>query len=197
MAWSKWSHWSISGALLAAVAWTVSGIFALIFPGSNMGDVGTLSWRLIESSDAIAEAGMLAALVGFHTVQRPRYGRSGTVGFAVAFLGTAFLLLSTIIWLLMAGTEGVFLGLLFSSGTLGVLLGFPILGVATFKTRALPSWCGLLLIGWLVYFPLIFYLVDFYGEARALLGPVWLALGYALWSERDTSGVRHNATATI
>lgn len=178
--------WGVPGSLLAALAWTVSGILAFVFPGSNMGPVGSLSWYLIESSDAIAEAGMLVALVGLHVRQAPVYGRLGTMGFVVAFTGTAFLLLSTVLWLLTV-TEGTFLNMLFSSGALGVLVGFPLLGIASFRARVLPRWCGLLLIAWLVYFPLIFFLVDFYGEARALFGLVWLALGYALWSEPSIS----------
>ncbi len=76
-----------------------------------MGPVGSLSWYLIESSDAIAEGGMLAALVGLHFRQAPDYGRLGTTGFTAAFVGTAFLLLSTVIWLLTA-TEGIVLDIL-------------------------------------------------------------------------------------
>jgi len=62
--------------------------------------VGSRSWYLIESADAVAEAGMLAALLGLHVPQAPTYGRLGTAGFVVAFLGTAFVFLSTVIWLL-------------------------------------------------------------------------------------------------
>jgi uncharacterized membrane protein len=74
-----------------------------------------------------------------------------------------------------------------SLGGLAVLVGFPLLGVATLRAGVLPRWCGLLLVAWLVYFPLIFFLVDFYGEARALFGLVFLALGYALWAQRNAS----------
>lgn len=150
-----------------------------------MGPAGSLSWYLIEATDAIAEVGMLAALVGLHVRQAPSYGRLGMASFVLAFVGTAFLLLSTVIWLLTTGAEGVFLDILFSSGGLAVLVGFPLLGVATYRAGVLPRWCGLLLIAWIVYFPLIFVLVDFYGEARALFGLVFLALGYALWSQRE------------
>ncbi len=55
----------------------------------------------------------------------------------------------------------------------------------------LPRWCSLLLIAWIAYLPLIFFLVDFYGEARALFGLVFLALGYVLWSRRETIGGSH------
>ena len=57
--------------------------------------------------------------------------------------------------------------------------------------EVLPRWCGLLLIAWIAYLPLIFFLVDFYGEARALFGLVFLALGYVLWSRRETIGGSH------
>ena len=55
----------------------------------------------------------------------------------------------------------------------------------------LPRWCGLLLIAWIACLPLIFFLVDFYGEARALFGLVFLALGHVLWSRRETIGGSH------
>lgn len=190
------TRWGIAGALLAATAWTFSGVFAFVLvqpPASNMGPVGSLSWHLIESSDAIAEVGMLAVLVGLHVRQAPSYGRLGVAGFVVAVVSTAFLLLSTVLWLLTHNGDGI-VGLLFSLGGLGVLVGLPLLGVATLRAGVLPRWCGLLLVAWLVYFPLIFFLVDFYGEARALFGLVFLALGCALWAQRDAS-VRQTSVA--
>ncbi len=179
-------RWGALGALLAATGWVVSGIIAFTLvqpPAINMGPVGSLSWYLIESSDAIAEIGMIVAVIGLHARQTPNYGRLGTAGSIVAFVGTVFASLSTVLWLLTHNGDGV-VGLLFSLGGLGALVGFPILGVATLRAEVLPRWCGLLLVGWLVYFPLIFFLLDLYGEARVLFGLVFLALGYALWSER-------------
>jgi hypothetical protein len=182
-------RWGALGALLAAIAWTVSGIVAFVLvqpPASNMGPQGSLSWYLIESSDAIAEVGMMGAVVGLHTRQTPSYGRLGMAGSLVAFVGAGLAALSTVLWLLSGYGDGI-VGLLFSLGGLGALVGFPILGVATLRAGVLPRWCGLLLIGWLVYFPLIFFLLDFYGEARILFGLVFLALGYVLWTRRATS----------
>lgn len=189
MTFSELVRWGALGALLAAIAWTASGIIAFMLvqpPASNMGSVGSLSWYLIESSDAIAEVGMMGAVVGLHARQTPSYGRLGTTGSIVAFVGAALAALSTVLWLLTGYGDGI-VGLLFSLGGLGVLVGFPILGVATLRAGVLPRWCGLLLVGWLVYFPLIFFLLDFYGEARALFGLMFLALGYALWSQRGAS----------
>jgi hypothetical protein len=48
----------------------------------------------------------------------------------------------------------------------------------------LPRWCGALLVAFPVVFLLVFSLVDYSGAARALFGPYWLALGYALWSHQ-------------
>lgn len=180
---SNWIRWGVLGALLAATAWMLSGVFAFMLvqpPASNMGPVGSLSWHLIEASDAIAEVGMLAALVGLHVRQAPRYGRIGTAGFVVAFVGTASLLLSTVLWLLTRNGDGI-VGLLFSLGGLAVLVGFPLLGVATLRAGVLPRWCGVAL---LVALPASIPLGEY---ANLLFGLVWLALGYVLWSQRDAS----------
>jgi hypothetical protein len=152
---SQLVRWGALGALLAATAWTISGIMALVLvqpPATNMGPVGSLSWYLIESSDAIAEVGMMGAVVGLHARQTPNYGRLGMAGSTVAFFGAAFAALSTVLWLLTHNGDGI-VGLLFSLGGPGTLVGFPILGVATLRAGVLPRWCGLLLVGWLVYFP--------------------------------------------
>jgi hypothetical protein len=187
--WSGLVKWGALGALLAAIAWTVSGIIAFVLvhpPASNMGPMGSLSWYLIESSDAIAEVGMMVAVVGLHARQTPNYGRLGTAGSIVAFVGTALAFLSTVLWLLTHNGNGI-VGLLFMGGLLAWLVGFPILGVATLRAGVLPRWCGLLLVAWLVYLPLVLFLLTFHGEARVLFGLMWLALGYALWSQRSTA----------
>lgn len=181
-------RWGVLGALLAATGWTVSGIVAFVFGVAPFGPVGSLSWYLIESSDAIAEAGMMALLVGLHARQAPSYGRLGMAGFIVAFVGTAGLFSSTVIWLLEPTASGVLFDMLFNWGILGMLAGFPLLGIATFRARVLPRWCGLLLVAFLIVFVLIFFLVDYSGAARALFGPYWLALAYALWSQSGIAG---------
>jgi hypothetical protein len=42
-------------------------------------------------------------------------------------------------------------------------------------------------MAWIVYFPLIYVLVDFYGEAQALFGLVLVALAYVLWLRREAA----------
>ena len=174
-------RWGVAGALLAGVGWMVSGFFFYVVPGEGDGPVGSLSWHLIESADAVAEVGMLAALLGLHVRQAPTYGRLGTAGFVVAFVGTALVFLSTVIWLL-AGEDNALVGTLFSLGIfVGWLVGFPLLGIATFRTGILPRWCGLLLI---VFFPVLFVLLSLFPTGVIWNGLVWLALAYALWSRR-------------
>ena len=182
-------RWGVSGALLAAIGWTVSSIVAFVFGVNPFGPVGSLSWALIESSDAIAQVGMLGALVGLHVRQAQNYGRLGTAGFVVALVGTACVFLATVIWLFTAYEvgEGFILDVLEVPWILGWLVGFPLLGIATFRAKVLPRWCGLLLAAYPAVFLLAFSLVGFYGEVRVLLGLPWLTLGYALWSERDAS----------
>jgi hypothetical protein len=179
----KLIRWSVQGALLAGIAWMASGFFFYVFPGEGDGPEGSLSWYLMESADAIAEVGMLAALVGLHVRQRPYYGRLGMAGFAVAFVGTAFVLLSTVIWMLVAGEDNFFVGLFFTLGLfVGWPVGFTLLGVTTFRAKVFPRWCGVLLIA---FFPVLFAIFSVYDTAVIWNGLVWLALGYALWSERD------------
>lgn len=174
-----------AGALVAAAAWTASAIVALVSPGANFGPVGSQSWYVIESSDAIAEAGMLLALGGIHARQAADYGRLGLAGFIVGFAGTASVLASTVLWVLAAGAESPLIDLLFSAGGLAVVIGFPVLGGAIVRKPELPRWSGWLLLAWIVYFPAIFFALDYYGEARVLFGLVWLAIAWALWSRRE------------
>jgi hypothetical protein len=175
-------RWGLLGALLAAAGWTVSGIVALIFGVAPFGPVGSLSWYLIESFDAGGEVGMMVLLVGLHARQAPNYGRLGTAGFVLAFVGTACIFLATVIYILAVDGSWTLFGILEVAALFGLFVGFPILGVATFRARVLPRWCGVLLVAFPAVFFLMFSLVDYSGAARALLGPYWLALGYVLWS---------------
>jgi hypothetical protein len=180
----KLIRWGVLGALLAGIGWMASGFFFYVFPGEGEGPEGSVSWYLIESADAVAEVGMLTALVGLHVRQAPNYGRLGTAGFVVASVGTAFVFLSTVTWLL-AGEDNFFVGLFFTLGLfVGWPVGFTLLGVATFRAKVFPRWCGVLLIA---FFPVLFAIFSVYDTAVIWNGVVWLAVGYALWSERDAS----------
>jgi hypothetical protein len=186
MSSSSLVRWGVWGALLAATGWTVSGIVALIFGVAPFGPVGSLSRYLIESFDAVAEVGMMVLLVGLHARQAPDYGWLGRVGFVVAFVGTASSFLTTVIYILTFNRFETVVSVLQNLGILGWLVGFPLLGIATFQARVLPRWCGVLLVAFApILFLLFFFLVDRSGAVRAFFGPFWLAVGYALWSHQD------------
>jgi hypothetical protein len=186
-------------AMLAGVAWALSGVFAFVFPGEGPGPLGSISAYLVESAHAVAEAGMLVWLLGLRALQAPRHGRLGSVGFVTAFLGTALLFVLTVFtpvqmflaYVLEVIDEragGVLVTLLFTSGLLlGWLVGYTLLGVATFRARVLPHWCGVLLVAQL---PLVLFLMAFYGAGGLALGLVWLALGYALLSGSEKAAKR-------
>ena len=95
--------WGAIGSMIAGVAWAVGDLLALVFaPGADEA-LGSTPFYLIESADAIAEAGMLAALIGLHVVQARSLGRLGRVGFVVAFIGTALVLMSILLVLIARG----------------------------------------------------------------------------------------------
>ncbi len=180
-------EWGPRGALVAAGGFTVSAVLALVFPGPNMGPEGSLSWYLIESSDAVAFAGVLAALTGLHAAQAPRFGRLGRAGFATAFAGTAFLLVAYALYLPRVGGDRV-LDLLEYGWYAGWLVGFPLLGVAMLRARVLPPWCGVMVMSYPAVFAVAYVLVDIAGEARVLIGLPWLAVAYALRSRAEGAG---------
>ena len=175
-------RWGGLAAVLAGVAWAASGIFhfTLVYPAEGTGPMDALPAYLIEFAHAIAEASMLGALLGLHARQAPAYGRLGKVGFTLAFLGSAILSAITVFATVTQGALGeVVLSVIFGLGVLGWLVGFPLLGIATLRTKVLPRWCGVLL---LAYFPFFVFLLNSYGWGGIVLGLLWTALGYALLS---------------
>src|SRR3712207_7624490 len=159
-------RWGGLAGILAGVAWALSGIvhFAMVYPEAGTGPTGSLSDYLIEGAHAVAEAGMVVALLGLRARQAPAYGRLGMAGFVLALLGSALLCVITVIAIISGDALGeAVLGTIFISGVLGWLVGFPLLGIATLRARVLPRWCGVLLIA---YFPLFAFLLGRSEERR-------------------------------
>lgn len=65
-------------------------------------------------------------------------------------------------------------------GTIGMLVGFVLYGLATLRARVLPRWYGLALI---VCMPVSLPLATY---GTALFGLILGVLGYVLWSRKDT-----------
>jgi len=173
--------WGAMGALLAGIAWLLSGLISLVMPGQGTEEIGSFSYYLLETLFCAATVGILGGLASLHALQVASYGRLGVIGFYAAFIGTALLLISTAATII-AGRE--VLNFLFVLGFLGTL-GLVPLGVATLRARVLPRWCGVLLIVAVMGIPVYFALGNYGGAI--LYGLVWLGLGYTLWLERGKS----------
>ena len=171
---------------MSGVLWIAGGLLHLAYPQDPPGALGHFLNYLGTAIFSGAYLGMLGGLVGLHARQVESYGRLGTVGFFLAFAGAALAFVGQ-------ATSGIFphngaLGWLFSDpgfgflvGLLLVSLGLVLLGVATLQARVLPRWCG---IGLVVL--VVFSALGAYGGFVAF-GLIWLALGYALWSQLGTS----------
>jgi hypothetical protein len=120
-------------------------------------------------------------------------GRSGRWGFILAFVGLAMNLVGNVTdyWLgekvlgltLWAGSFAVFTLL----GTLVLITGLVILGLAARRTQVLPRWSA-----WpLIILPPLGILLTFWGIKHIPSGTTlplsitWILLGYVLWSKND------------
>jgi hypothetical protein len=94
------ARWGAVGAVIAGVAWALMGAVAFVFAGTAPPDLtGTLYFYLFEGAGTVGGVGAIAALVGFHARQTPDYGRLGTAGFLIAFVGAVGGGFSGVLWL--------------------------------------------------------------------------------------------------
>jgi hypothetical protein len=121
----------------------------------------------------------VVGLLGFHALQGRNYGRIGRAGLYTT-IGAIVLWEFLILASLLGGDVG--LDWLVAVGVLGTLIGLVLYGAATLQARVLPRWCGILFIllmpGTILFGSLI------PGDFSIIWdGLVWVALGYALWSQ--------------
>jgi hypothetical protein len=179
-------RWGALAALVSGALWIVGGLLHLAYPQDPPGALGSFLNYLGTAIFSAAYLGVLGGLVGLHARQMDSYGRLGRAGFLLAFVGAALAFVGQ-------ATSAIFpqngtLGWLFSDpgfgfmvGILCMSLGLVLLGVATLRTGVLPRWCGFGLIALVVFSALGAY------GGFLVVGLIWLALGYALWSELGTS----------
>ncbi len=168
MASSSLIRWGAIGLMLGGVLWVVLGLSAAVgylqaIPGRE--DVVLFIVALLLSA---------VGLVGLHTLQKGSYGVLGQAGFYITLAAITARILGAVVFL--AGSSA--LEWISFPGTLGMLVGFMLYGVATLRARVLPRWYGLALI---VALPASLPL-QVYGTA--LFGVFLLVLGYALWLRR-------------
>jgi hypothetical protein len=129
--------------------------------------------------DLLAILLMVVGLLGLHALQKNNYGRIGRVGlWTVVVASSGQVLGKVVVWL---GSETL-IWMAFPVAYVAVPVGLVLYGAATLQARMLPRWCGLELI---IIPPITLILGDDYGSI--LLGPLWLALGYVLWSRRSVA----------
>ncbi len=173
---SNLTRWGVLGALLAGAAWILSSILNLALTAEG----------LVLVAYAVAWVGTLGGLVGLHARHKTSYGWLGITSFLAAFIGATLALAGSLLTLLSRGkilqqdflTQALGLGLF--TMLVGLVLfgvGLVFLGFATLLAREMPAWSGVVLI---VAMPAAWVSGAYAGSI--VLGVVWLALGYALWS---------------
>jgi len=183
-------RWGALAAVASGVLWIIWGLLTLAYPQTPPDVPSTRLDYLGTFVLSAAYLGVLGGLVGLRARQVDSYGSLGEAGFLLAFIGAALLCVahgaSTIFggpgalgWLLDEPGYGLMV-------TINLLLaGLVVLGIATLRARVLPRWCGLALIGVVVVS--VFGAIVSTGAAYVVVGLLWMALGYALWSARGAS----------
>lgn len=206
------------GALAAMVGGvlllTASFVFLVVPPflyslGLPVRDYPALQYLLVVSL-VVALLLVPLGMVGFHTLQRHSYGREALIGFWLVIVGSLVMVVGGVVFVTL-GQWGDFLqatpplvwvalGLLgLVVGIVTMVMGFGLYGVATLQARVLPRWCGVafitalptalassFLLGSLGFYPVLGFIIVF----AIVFGLVWLALGCALWGQREAPTVQ-------
>ena len=165
-------RWGAIDLMLGGAVWVILGLSGVLgylqaIPGRE--DVVLLIVALLLTA---------AELVGLHVLRGRSYGLLGRAGLYIAVASLLSRALGAGVYL--AGSSAL-QWISYPWGTIGMLVGFVVYGVATLRARVLPLWYGFALI---VSVPISLPL-GAYGTT--LFGFIMLALGYALWSRKGTS----------
>jgi hypothetical protein len=164
-------RWGAISLMLGGAVWIVLGLSALFvylqaIPGRE--DVVLFAVALLLTA---------VGLLGLHALQEGSYGLLGRVGLYVALVAMAARLSGALVYL--AGSTA--LEWISWPGTLGMLVGFVLYGLATLRAGVLPRWYGLALIFSMpVSLPLAVY-------GTALFGLILVVLGYVLWLRKGST----------
>src|SRR5215207_6944364 len=165
--------------MLDGLLWVANDLGGRLSPDPDDWDCNSPYDYLTNAIDSAAFLLLLVGLVGLHARQAGRYSPLGTAGFFAAFVGAA-----------MVGVANpaehclalAFLGILvYTPGVLLLSIGMLLLGIATMRARVLPRWSGVLLVA----YPLLLIAGLPVDGPLILVGLLWLALGYVLWTLRD------------
>ena len=164
-------RWGGLATMLAGVAFAGSALVGLAF---GLGPNALLPALLFACAFGLLAVGF----VGFHALQKANYGLIGRAGFYLLVVVFSVLFVGRVV-LALSGSETYWI---LDVGSLGVLVGFVLYGVATLQARVLPLWCGVAII---VGLPLRFAMFPIDPWGLVVFGLLWLALGYVLWSRSE------------
>ena len=178
---------------LGGLAAMAGGVLFLAFPLLGYGLAGFMHPFFYRVEEALVSLMVVAlalvpvGMVGFHALQRQSYGRMGLAGFwlvVIASLLVAVGVADYFVWGdFLQDAPPVWLGW----GLLGLVVGFVLYGAATLRAKVLPRWCG---VAFIAAVPVALALSGplSFASMFGVFGLAWLALGYALWSQRAVSG---------
>jgi len=175
-------RWGALGAVLAGVAFVVLSFLPLVLSGP---------YPYFDAGFGVAWLFAIPGVLGLHGAQKERYGLLGRVGSVALVAGV---IANTVGLVPLAVENESLLWLSFPVGALLLLLGFLALGIATLRAGVLPRWRGVALI---VALPLVAIAGAIFGAPSdedypgiVVIGVIWLALGYALWTRIGATSER-------
>ena len=151
------ARWGAIGFVVSGVVWFVLGLCALL------GYLQAIPGREDVVLYLVAHLLLAVGLMGPHALQKGHYGLLGRAAFLAGSL--------VLEWVSFPGT-------------VGMLVGFVLYGVATVRARMLPRWYGLVLV---VALPLTLPLATY---GTTLFELVLLVLGCVLWANLKDLAVK-------
>ena len=185
-------RWSGLAAILGGVLWIADAIQTGLQPRGCIGDEcafrsmregGPLDPFLFFLAMLLLTVGMAGLVI--HTRNATRFGRLGWIGLVAGVIGFAVLLISGLTQAVFFGGDFPLMPFFVIPGGLVLLVGFLLLGITILRARVLPLWVAVLfVVGTLAMFGFndqnaqVFMAIPF--------GIAWVAVGYVLWSGKDT-----------
>lgn len=174
-------------SMLGSLLWVVSWVLVALAGGGR--SRSEWLWRTLVLNPAILL--LMAGLAAFHARQGERSGWLGKTGFVVCLLGTGTMLLGNVVEFWVSEHPGwVMIGV----GSMMLPVGFVLLGLGTLGAKVFTGWRRIVPLGFGVMLAVIklitvfgahYWLLDRSDALGIALG--WMALGYALWSEKTNS----------
>ncbi len=162
-------RWGGLAAMVGGALWVVVFTIYALRPSGPGLEPPYRSFEGLYLPNLVAVVLIVAGIVALHARLRSLYGRVGTVGFVLALVGAAVLVISGASW----PWELV--------GAIALLLGSLLMGMAIVVANAPPRWGAIaLIVGSLVFF---LYNTETARVWFALpYGVAWIVVGYLLWS---------------